>query len=311
MDPTALFLVMHAKPLTVDRHAVVWRGAFAPVVVPLDGLPLPARARLVLGEDALPLDLRIGTALDAGMTDEAWSLLLRSPGPMTRSVGLELVLSGWAAREQARLALPAARDALQVLTANGRPVPGLDAAIALGSVREMFVSLAWPRWIGPVVVVADDLGAHDPLTGRHLVARPALPMLRLGQAGEHLTRSELLGVELTRLVLALEQAPADGWPAWLRLGLEEVAKAKVRGEGPSPLKMLGIRQRAGTNALAELLLAAKPDAELAGALCAPLVHTRRRHLLNNLLDLLRGGAQSAGAIQVAYGLTLQQLTEER
>jgi hypothetical protein len=55
----------------------------------------------------------------------------------------------------------------------------------------------------------------------------------------------------------------------------------------------------------------KPDAELAGALCAPLVHTRRRHLLPHLLDLLRGGAQSAGAIQVAYGLTLQQLTEER
>jgi hypothetical protein len=75
--------------------------------------------------------------------------------------------------------------------------------------------------------------------------------------------------------------------------------------------MLGIRQRAGAAALGELLLDDTPDAELAGALCAPLVHTRRRHLLAKLLDLLRGGAQPAGAIQVAYGLTLQQLVEDR
>jgi hypothetical protein len=230
---------------------------------------------------------------------------------VTRGVGLDLVLAGWAAREQARLALPAGRDAILVLTANGRPIPGMDAAIALGATREMLASLAWPRWVGPVVVVAEDLGARDPMPGKRFLPRPALPMVRLDSPNDHVTRGEQLSVELTRLVLALEQAPTNGWPPWLRTGLEEVVKAKVRGEGPSPLKMLGIRQRAGANALAELLLDPTPDPELAGALCAPLVHTRRRHLLVNLLDLLRGGAQSAGAIQVAYGLTLQQLTEER
>lgn len=311
MDPTALFLVMTPTPVTVDRQAITWRGALVPVVLPLGALPLAPRARLVLAEDALPLDLRVGTALDAGLTDEAWALLLRTPGPVTRSVGLDLVLGAWAAREQARLALPATRDALLVLTASGRPLPGIDAAIAFNATREMLSSLAWPRWVGPVVVVAEDLGDRDPMPGRRLLARPALPMVRLDAPAERTSRGELLGVELTRLVLALEQPPARGWPAWLRIGLEEIAKAKVRGEGPSPLKMLALRQRAGANALAELLLDPTPDAELAGALCAPLVHTRRRHLLVNLLDLLRGGAQSAGAIQVAYGLTMQQLTEER
>lgn len=311
MDPTALFLVLRHEPVTIDRHAVTWAGPLLPLAVPLDALPPGPRARLVLGEDALPLDLRVGSALAVGLTDEAWALVLRTPGPVTRSVALELVLGSWAAQEQARLGLPATRDALLVLTTGGRPPPGVDGAIALGATREVLAALAWPRWVGPVVVVADDLGARDPMPGHRQLARPALPIIRLDQPRERETRGELLGAELTRLALTLEPAPTGGWPAWLRVGLEEVTRAKVRGEGPSPLKMLGIRQRAGANALAELLLDPTPNAELAGALCAPLVHSRRRHLLANLLDLLRGGAQSAGAIQVAYGLSLQQLTEER
>jgi len=311
MDPTALLLALQPTPVVVDRHAVTWCGTILPLVLPLEGLRPVDRARVLLGQDALAIELRVDAALAAGLTDEAWALIKRTPGPVTRSLGLDLALATWAAREQARLGLPGTRDPLLVLTANGRPVQGLDTAIALATTREMLSSLAWPRWSGPVVVVVGDLGERDPLTGQQRLIRPALPLLRLGEAVAGTTRSELLCVELTRLVLDLEAAPANGWPAWLRLGLAEVAKAKVRGEGPSPLKMLGIRQRAGAGKLAELLLDPTPDAELAGALCAPLVHTRRRHLLTNLFDLLRGGAQSAGAIQVAYGLTLQQLTEER
>lgn len=311
MDPTALFLVLQPTPVTVDRHTVTWRGGVVPVVLPLMSVPAGPRARMVLAHDSLPLETRVGTALEAGLTDEAWSLVVRTPGPVTGSLGLDLVLAGWTAKEMARLKLPATREAVLVLTPNGRPLPGLDWATALAVSREMFSALAWPRWTGPVVVVVDDLAERDPMPGQQRIARPALPMVRVTSGGERATRAESLSVELTRLVLALEAAPANGWPAWLRVGLEEVAKAKVRGEGPSPLKMLAIRQRAGANALAELLLDPTPDAELAGALCAPLVHTRRRHLLTNLLSLLHGGAQSAGAIQLAYGLTLQQLIEER
>jgi hypothetical protein len=312
MDPTTLFMVLQPTPVVVDRHAVTWRGGLMPVMLPLMSLPAGPRARIVLAHDSLPLEIRVSTALEAGLTDEAWAMVVRTPGPVTRTVGLDLTLAGWTAHELARLGLPGTREEILVLTANGRPAPGMDPATAFGVIRrEVFPALAWPRWVGPVVVVADELAARDPMPGQPRIARPALPMLRVDRASEGITRSELLSVELTRLVLALEAAPATGWPAWLRVGLEEVAKAKVRGEGPSPLKMLAIRQRAGANALAELLLDPTPDVELAQALCAPLVHTKRRHLLSNLLNLLRGGAQSAGAIKLAYGLTLQQLTEER
>lgn len=311
MDPTALFAVLNPAPVVVERSAVTWSGAWVPLVLPLDALPPAQRARLALSTEALPIEARVATALEAGLVDEAWNLVIRTPGPVSRTLGLELTLSNWAAREQARLHLPATRDAVLVLTANGKPPAGLEAAFALANTREMLSALAWPRWTGPVVVVVDDLGERDPMPGIKRVVRPSLPMIRLGTPPPNSTRSELLSVELTRLVLDLESPPANGWPAWLRVGLEQVAQAKVRGEGPSPLKMLALRQRAGVDGLEKLLNDPTPNAELAGALCAPLVHTRRRHLLAKLLDLVRGGGQAAGALQVAYGLTLQQLIEDR
>jgi hypothetical protein len=311
MDLTALLATLNPSPVVVEHTTVTWSGAFVPVVLPLAALPPAQRARLALSYESIPLEVRVGAALDAGLVNEAWALLLRTPGPISRTLGLELTLSAWAGREQARLHLPATRDPILVLTASGKPVPGLEVAFALTTTREMLSALSWPRWAGPVVVVVDDLGDRDPMPGSQRVVRPALPMVRLGTPPANCTRSELLGIELTRLVLELEMPPPGGWPAWLRVGLEQVVQAKLRGEGPSPLKMLGLRQRAGADGLAKLLTDPTPNAELAGALCAPLVHTRRRHLLAKLFDLLRGGGQAAGAIQLAYGLTLAQLTEER
>src|SRR5688572_19987099 len=135
MDPTALFLVLQPTPVTVDRHAVAWRGALLPVVLPLMSVPATPRARIVLAHDSLPLEIRISSALEAGLTDEAWDLVVRTPGPVTRTLGLDLVLGGWTAHESARLGLPATREAILVLTANGRPAPGMDAATALATVR--------------------------------------------------------------------------------------------------------------------------------------------------------------------------------
>lgn len=309
MDPATLLFVLQPTPTEVDAQALRWRGALLPVVLPFAALPPATRAGVALQHDGLPLDLRIAAALDAGLADQAWRLLQRTPGPVTRSVTLELALAGWAARELARLRLPATRDQVLVLGPEARAASGIDSAIALGVVREMSAALAWPRWVGPVMVLVDDLGERDPYPGVEHLARPALPMVRVRSADGN--RSEQLGAVLAMLVLDLEPAPAGGWPAWLRVGLAEVAKAKVRGEGPSPLRMLTVRQQAGANALAELLLSRTPDRQLATAMVAPLVHTRRRHLLGKLLDLLRGGAQSAGAVQVAYGLSLVDLTRER
>jgi hypothetical protein len=125
------------------------------------------------------------------------------------------------------------------------------------------------------------------------------------------TPAEHLATRFCLLTLRLTAPPAAGWPPWLETGLMEVAKAKARGDGPSPLRMLAIRQRAGKDAIARLFAAPAPDAQLALAVCAPLVHTRRRPLLPNFLDLLRHDAGTEGALRLAYGLTIDQLIEER
>ena len=110
-------------------------------------------------------------------------------------------------------------------------------------------------------------------------------------------------------VLFFDKRPAGEKPWTSNLWVYD--KAKTRGEGPSPALMLDRRQQAGRAALATLLADPKPDPALAMALCAPLVHSRRRHLLPNLLDLLRGGAGGEGAIHIAYDLTLDQLASDR
>ncbi len=316
MDPASLFLILQPTPVVVERHTVTWRGGLLPLVLPMAGLPAKQRAQLMLTNGNMDLDARVTAALDAGLTDEAWSLVIRTPGPINRTSGLPMILAGWAAREQMRLGLPATQQAIQLLNENGQEegkFSSADSTKVMGTISDMLSALSWPRWAGPVVVVIGDLAAKDPLSGSQRLVRPALPMVRLGELTAGTTRNEQLCAELTRLALELQSPPKNGWPAWLTVGLSEVAKSKIRGgiASPSPLKMHSIRQRAGTAGITTLLTATKPDAELAAAVCAYLVHSRRRHLLGKLLDLTRGGAQSAGALRVAYELTPEILIEER
>ena len=316
MDPASLFLVLQPTPVVVERHAVEWRGGLLPLILPMTGLTAKQRAQLMLTNGNLDLDARVTAALDAGLTDEAWSLVIRMPGPITRTIGLQTILAGWAAREQMRLGLPVTQNAIQLLSENshgGAPFDSTDSTKVMSTTHEMLSALSWPRWAGPVVVVIGDLAAKDPIPGRQRLVRSSLPIVRLSELTGGTTRNEQLSAELIHLMLESQSPPKNGWPAWLSLGLSEVAKAKTRGgiASPSPLKMHSIRQRAGSAGITALLVAAKPDPELSAAVCAYLVHSRRRHLLGKLLDLIRGGAQSVGALRVAYDLTPEILIEER
>lgn len=313
MDPASLFLVLQPTPVVVERHTVTWRGGLLPLVLPMAGLSAKQRAQLLLTNGSIDVDARVTAALDAGLTDEAWSLVLRTPGPINRSIGLQLVLAGWAAREQMRLGLPATPSAVQIFSLDGKGRETTDAATVMSTIYDMLSALSWPRWAGPVVVIIGDLATKDPIPGLQRLARPALPIVRLGEPIIGITRNEQLGAELTRLTLELQSPPKNGWPAWLTIGLSEVAKAKMRGgiASPSPLKMHSIRQRAGTAGISALLVAVKPDSELSAAVCAYLVHSRRRHLLGKLFDLIRGGAQSEGALRIVYEVTPEIFIEER
>ena len=69
------------------------------------------------------------------------------------------------------------------------------------------------------------------------------------------------------------------------------------------------RQAAGAETITALLEAPAgapiPDAGLCGALVQPFLTPDGQGRFTSLLDLLRQGASSAGAVRVAYGVTPQ------
>jgi hypothetical protein len=310
MDPAFAETALGTPPVIIDRTTAMLRGALLPVLVPLAALPAATRAAWLLPHADIEISQRVSAALDAGLDQQAWLLIAHQTTPLIGRI--DLVLSVWNARELARLGLPAPQNNWILVVAKARP-PGLeaDAGLALSAVREMLSSLGWPRWSGPLLIVAGSPGASDPAPGRDEIVRPALPVLRARLPAPGVTPGEDIAARLCAMTLALTAPPAHGWPAWLEIGLEEVAKAKARGEGPSPLKMLAIRQRAGTQVLQHLLDAPTPDPELCEALCAPLVHTKRRPQLPNFLDLLRHQVDVPGALRLAYDLSIDQLVGER
>lgn len=304
MDAPASELRHLGHPAEITSAAVLLPGAAAPVVIPLDWLPAPVRARWLLADPRAPLVERVASAIDAGLDDEAFALLRARREPLMGPTRLDTVLDGWIRRQSTRLALPALRGECLVLGADGRWDAPRDATLGLNDARQMLAALALPRWRGAVLAVADGAPATAPATS----ARPALPVVRLDGRGSQ--REQAAGATAL-LVLDLSAPPAGGWPAWLRSGVDGVARAIARGEGPSPRAMHERRRGAGAAAIAALFAAATPDAELATAVCAPLLHSRRRHLLPNLLDPLRHGADAATALRIAYGLTPERLLEER
>ncbi len=317
MDPALALSALTQQPVVIERSTAELRGELLPVLIPLAALPPAARAQWLLPHEEIELATRVSAALEAGLERPAWTLIAHQTNPLVGR--LDLVLNLWCARELARLGLSGRQNGwLVVITgapgAPATPVPaGLesDTTLALASVHDMFSSLNWPRWSGPLLLVVGQPAAGDPAPGREELIRPALPVLRMRPPAAGTTPAEDLAARLATVVLELTAPPARGWPLWLQFGLEEVAKAKVRGEGPSPLRMLALRQQAGAAALTALLTAPAPERALCAALCAPLVHTKRRPQLPNFLDLLRHDVDVAGALRLAYGLTIDQLVVER
>ncbi len=305
MDLPAAYAQLSPVPVVITISAAIAPGAFFPQIVPLSALPPTARAVLLMRADA-PLEDRVAALLLAGCATEAWTLLdrerVRAPGR------IDLLLADWSERERARLDLPPAKSDVIL----GLGAERLDAAAgALADTRELLTPL-WAnpvgRWSGPLVIVAGDAFTIDLPTVEGVLARPALPAIRL--TATTLTREDTAAA-IAELLLARQRPPAAGWPRWLRSGVAGVARAKTRGDGPSPRAMQELRVAAGAAALTELLNGDRDDAPLATAVCALLTHARRRAHLPTFLDALRNGSSAAGALQLAYGLTPELLLTER
>ena len=309
MDPA--FALSHSeRPAAVTAEIAIMPGAAGPVVIPLSWLPAAVRARWLLDDGRAPLAARVGAALDAGLDEAAWSVLRARSEPLEGDLRLEQTLDGWAQREAVRLGLPPSRSELYLAVAGGACVVAPnDQALGLGDARAVLSGLAWPRWRGQVLAVTSAERERLP-QGQERMARPALPIMRVAeQAGR--SRREAVAAATVALALDLTGPPGDGWPAWLRIGLGEVAAGIARGEGPSPRAMHERRKQAGERRIAALFTAVDPDPALAMAVCAHLVHSKRRHLLPNLLDPLRNGSTGVAALAIAYGLTPALLVSER
>ena len=279
-------------PAVLVDQALLVPGPLGPFPLPLAGLPAHTRADLLGATPEVDLSLRISSLLAAGDQDEAWRLVLAYPQDADR---ITATLLTWSAREQARLGLPIAKGQLIPLAAP----PGSDGAVAT---TVTLLAAAPGRWFGPLVVAGAG-ATFTTLDAPGLLVRPVLPALRLAGGA---TRSAVAG-GAALLILALSRPPAGGWPVWLVDGCTGLAVAVDRDGLVSPQAMQARRQAAGAPAIEALLEGRRVDPALATAVVAYLLHERRRTRLASLLDLLRSGASSAGALRIAYDLTGGQL----
>ena len=281
--------------MSAGASVLAWATAGLPAVLPLAAVPAADHVRLAEQEGLLPVDRRVALLLAADRRAEAFALAVRDPRPFAAQGGLDRELALWGAAEQGRLALPAVRGPVLVAGDDPRGSAQTEIRGGLADTREL-LPLPWPRWAGPLVVYLDGVDRGIPAGG---VVRPALPLIQLAPGGDLRARTAavvaVLGLDLTA-------PPAGGWPAWLRAGVAELARAKAAGEGPSPRLMRERRQAAGAVGLAALFAAPSAAPELSGAVAAALLVPARRERFPVLLDLLRQGASSAGALRVAYGL---------
>lgn len=311
MDLALALDLLSPHPGELDTRRASCAGALTPVVIPLGWLDAETRGAWLVGDELIPLHMRVSAALDADQEATAWHLIAARRGAPLIDPQLASALRTWAGRRQAALRLPATGSTMLVVRGGGRLAQrGHVAEAALRDVQALFAPLLWPRWSGPVVVVVGDDAVGELDAERELVARPALPLLRLRQEPADDGWREALAAACAELVLALEQGQ-DPWPAWFQHGMVALARARARGEGPSPRAMLAIRSRAGAEGIQRCLLAEIPDIELSLALCAWAGHPRRARQLGPLMEVLRNGADGISAFEIAYGATPADLAAAR
>lgn len=286
------------SPVAASDTWVAWSTAGLPVVVPWAALPTAVGADLAAREGMLPIPRRVALLLAAERRAEAWALAIREPRPLAAQGRLEIELAGWAAREAGRLSLAVPRGPVLVVGESQESVSAIRGA--LNDVQNL-LALPWPRWAGPVVVFIGGPERGIPVTG---VVRPALPLFQIQPTDD--PRS-VMAAHLARLALDLTAPPPGGWPAWLRAGIAEVARAKAAGEGPSPRRMRDRRTAAGVAAIRALFTAPAPDPALAGAVMAPLVTRANQERLDAFLDLLRQGVGAEKALRMAFSVALESL----
>lgn len=309
VDLVLLVLSLGGGPVRLDPRTAWFATPLAPIAVPAEAIPPALRCRRILVQGDLPIGRRVATALAWGDAAGALAAAATVAAPLDADRDLARALGGWAASEAARLGLPA-DGALAAIGPDGQPRGSTpDERAALAEVRELLSASAWPRWIGPLVLVPHGIDHPALAPGRARLARPALPVLRLPGGADGRVA---LGVAMADLVMALSAPPAGGWPSWLTAGVAGCARARADGSGIAERAMAERRAAAGPGAIAGLLAGAAPvDDALATAVVAALLHPSRRDRWQGLLAGLRAGTAGADAIARSYGLDPATLAAPR
>lgn len=308
MDPLTALLPL-IPPIDIDAKRVVAAGPIAPVLAPAAVYPVEQQADWLLADPDTPLADQIRLALASNLAPVAWHILAQQPGSVVREPGVRGVLEQWTSGRREAWHLPDG-DRRMVIVGDTDGLTNVDIGnliAGLDSANEVVAALPGPRWIGPVILV---IGGHDhpALPARaQQSARAALPAFRIAPQRTGIEQRAAVAAQAARVYLTLSQPPATGWPTWLVDGIAGVAAARARGQGPSPRRMLRIRQQAGPSAIRSVLAGHTQDAELATAICAPLCHRLRSHRLGELLGSLRGSGDSLAAIAISYGFDLDHL----
>ena len=287
-------------PAALAGDVLAWTTPGLPLVLPVRVLSAAGVTEIAGQTEFFALDRRVSLLLAAERRSEAFALATRVQRPLGDQGRLALELATWAAREQGRLGLSAGTGPVLVVGEDRRGAVAAEIQGVATAMREV-MPLAWPRWVGPVVVWQDDVARG--ISGG-VVIRPALPLLQIPGG---VLRSEA-SQRLVRLALGLSAPPTAGWPRWLETGLIALVQRRAAGELQVATAWRLQRQQAGRDRLEALLDgAAEPESVLCEAVVGGLTAPERRAAFLVLLDLLRHGSAARGALRIAYGMDLSEL----
>lgn len=302
MDPTLLLPAWQHPPTVVTHSACHFAGAWAPVTLPVTGLPSSVQHRWVLDAATAPPDLYFNAAVRLNRR-AAWRFLDRFPPQQTYSPAMQNAIT----------------ETVQALVAELQTVQMSGPLAIVGHEQGQEISTwfrrrhlvdswwraAWrgPLWHGPVILVADPEAVSLTIDSQ-TATRPLVPVRRIhpDSVDRPGIASELMDLRLDRL-----RPPPQDWPQWLRRGLRSYAATTADGTIIAGRRLRLRLQEAGEDGIATLLADQASDEELSLAVVAYLLHSRRQHHLASFLDLLRHGTAAVDALQIAYGIAIDDL----
>lgn len=307
MDAALLLLCLGQEPVRIDAQAVLLPGLVAPIVLPAEWLPDQQHALWLIADPKTPRSQRLEALLQLQREAEAWRLIRALPSGLAADPGLLPVLRRWS------------RQGLRDLGQSGGEQPVLligpggarDAAGGLRDALGLVDTLPRPHWIGPLLIVRDPLDERLLPQRQQTLLRPALPVLRIDAELQGPALREAVADAVARLLAARAAPPEATAPGWLVDGLAACARARSRGEGPSPRAMAQIRSKAGAEKIRALLTDHQHDEELAMAVVAACLRGHVVARLPALFDLLWAGADGLSALSIAYGWSPQHLADMR